>query len=116
MQNRKYRFVGEGKRLNLGTSWLVASQTGLVIEEKSTDLQFRKDDGSFAFYIYTCEEPASIFPEPVDPSTFDMATLPSFGKDELDIDQRHLFTDSIVDWLRCDGAVPKCCSCVGSIV
>jgi hypothetical protein len=45
--------------------------------------------------LHTCEEPASIFPEPVNHSPFDMATQPSFGKVELDIDQRHLFTESI---------------------
>jgi len=51
----------------------------------------------FLHIVHTCEEPASIFPELFSSSTFDMATQPSFWKDELATDQTRLFTDSIAD-------------------
>jgi hypothetical protein len=38
-----------------------------------------------------------MFSELTDPAAFEMATEPNFGKDELDIDQRRLFTVSITD-------------------
>jgi hypothetical protein len=52
--------------------------------------------------------------EPDDPTALDIVTEPNFGNDELDVDQRCLFIDSITDWLRDDGAAPKCCSYVDS--
>jgi hypothetical protein len=64
--------------------------------------------------LHTCDEPAFIFSELTDPAAFDMATEPNFGKDELDIDKRRLFTVSITDRFRQDGAAPKCCSYVDS--
>jgi hypothetical protein len=47
--------------------------------------------------LHTCDEPAFIFSRLGDPAACDTATEPSFGKDELDVDQTFLFTDSIAD-------------------
>ena len=47
--------------------------------------------------LHTCDEPAFILSELADPVAFDMATEPNFGNDELNVDQRCLFTESIAD-------------------
>ena len=62
--------------------------------------------------LRTCDEPAFIFSGPGDSATLDIATVPVLGKVEVDVDQRPLFTDSIADWFRNDGADPKCRSYV----
>lgn len=74
----------------------VASQTVLAVVEKSADLQTPKAKW-LPCILHACDEPAFILSELDEPAACEITTEPNFGKDELDVDQRRLFTDSITD-------------------
>ena len=83
-----------------GLTW---GQTCLSLHKRSSEslenLQtFRPQrECKLAYILHTCDEPAFILSELDDPAAFEIATEPNFGNDELDVDQRRLFTDSITD-------------------
>jgi hypothetical protein len=87
--------VGGRERLTWGQAGLSFHKRG---SQSMENLKVSSQKGRQSLNIvHTCEEQASIFPELFSSSTFDMATQPSFWKDELATDQTRLFTDSIAD-------------------